>query len=165
MAYFERIIARANTRFMIMSAGRYELKRCTEEDNHSEIARGLGLSVIDHYNGTERSVKTLSGGESFLASLSLALGLSDEIQAFAGGIRLDTMFVDEGFGSLDEEALDLAVRALGSLVEGRRLVGIISTCRSSREESTGRSWWQRTAEAEAMPRYGRRPYVIGGNAL
>ena len=124
MAYFERIIARANTRFMIMSGGRYELKRCTEEDNRGKS--GLGLSVIDHYNGTERSVKTLSGGESFLASLSLALGLSDEIQAFAGGIRLDTMFVDEGFGSLDEEALDLAVRALGSLAEGRRLVGIIS---------------------------------------
>ena len=87
MAYFERIIARANTRFMIMSAGRYELKRCTEEDNRGKS--GLGLAVIDHYNGTERSVKTLSGGESFLASLSLALGLSDEIQAFAGGIRLD----------------------------------------------------------------------------
>ena len=124
MAYFERIIARANTRFMIMSAGRYELKRCTEEDNRGKS--GLGLAVIDHYNGSERSVKTLSGGESFMASLSLALGLSDEIQAFAGGIRLDAMFVDEGFGSLDEEALDLAVRALGGLAEGRRLVGIIS---------------------------------------
>ena len=124
MAYFERIIARANTRFMIMSAGRYELKRCTEEDNRGKS--GLGLAVIDHYNGSERSVKTLSGGESFMASLSLALGLSDEIQAFAGGIRLDAMFVDEGFGSLDEEALDLAVQALGGLAEGRRLVGIIS---------------------------------------
>lgn len=124
MAYFERIIARANTRFMVMSAGRYELKRCMEEDNRGKS--GLGLSVIDHYNGSERSVKTLSGGESFMASLSLALGLSDEIQAFAGGIRLDAMFVDEGFGSLDEEALDLAVQALGGLAEGRRLVGIIS---------------------------------------
>ena len=124
MAYFERIIARANTRFMVMSAGRYELKRCMEEDNRGKS--GLGLSVIDHYNGSERSVKTLSGGESFMASLSLALGLSDEIQAFAGGVRLDAMFVDEGFGSLDEEALDLAVQALGGLAEGRRLVGIIS---------------------------------------
>ena len=124
MAYFERIIARANTRFMVMSGGRYELKRCMEEENRGKS--GLGLSVIDHYNGSERSVKTLSGGESFMASLSLALGLSDEIQAFAGGIRLDAMFVDEGFGSLDEEALDLAVRALGGLAEGRRLVGIIS---------------------------------------
>lgn len=124
MAYFERIIARANTRFMVMSGGQYELKRCTEEDNRGK--NGLGLNVIDHYNGTERSVKTLSGGESFQASLSLALGLSDEIQAQAGGIRLDTMFVDEGFGSLDEDTLNLAVKALGDLAEGNRLVGIIS---------------------------------------
>ena len=124
MAYFERIIARANTRFMVMSGGQYELKRCTEEDNRGK--NGLGLNVIDHYNGTERSIKTLSGGESFQASLSLALGLSDEIQSAAGGIRLDTLFVDEGFGSLDEDTLNLAMKSLGDLAEGRRLVGIIS---------------------------------------
>lgn len=124
MAYFERIIARANTRFMVMSGGQYELKRCSEDDNRGKS--GLGLSVIDHYNGTERSVRTLSGGESFQASLCLALGLSDEIQAAAGGIRLDTMFVDEGFGSLDEDTLNLAVKALADLAEGKRLVGIIS---------------------------------------
>ena len=82
--------------------------------------------MIDHYNGSERSVKTLSGGETFQASLSLALGLADEIQSNAGGIRLDSMFVDEGFGSLDEESLSQAMKALESLAEGSRMVGIIS---------------------------------------
>ena len=125
MTYFDRIIARANTRFMIMSGGQYELKRRKEAENNKSQS-GLDLDVIDHYNGTERSVKTLSGGESFKASLSLALGLSDEIQASAGGVKLDTMFVDEGFGSLDDESLDQAMRALSSLTDGNRLVGIIS---------------------------------------
>ena len=125
MRYFDRIIARANTRFMIMSDGQYELKRRKEADNRQSQS-GLDLDVIDHYNGTERSVKTLSGGESFKASLSLALGLSDEIQSSAGGIRIDTMFVDEGFGSLDEESLQQAIKALAELTKGDRLVGIIS---------------------------------------
>lgn len=123
--YFDRIIARANTRFMVMSGGQYELKRRKDGENNRSQS-GLDLDVIDHYNGTERSVKTLSGGESFKASLSLALGLSDEIMSTAGGIRLDTMFVDEGFGSLDGESLNQAMRALSGLVEGNRLVGIIS---------------------------------------
>lgn len=123
--YFDRIIARANVRFMVMSGGQYELKRKLEADNYRSQS-GLELDVVDHYNGTERSVKTLSGGESFKASLSLALGLSDEIQESAGGIQLDTMFVDEGFGSLDEESLQQAMKALSSLAEGNRLVGIIS---------------------------------------
>lgn len=125
MTYFDRILARANTRFMVMSGGQYELKRRVEAENNRSQS-GLEMDVIDHYNGTERSVKTLSGGESFKASLSLALGLSDEIQSSAGGIRLDTMFVDEGFGSLDEESLQQAMRALYGLTEGNRLVGIIS---------------------------------------
>lgn len=124
-AFFDRILRRANLRFMTMSSGQYELKRRTDTDNKREKA-GLELNVIDHYGGTERSVKTLSGGETFQASLSLALGLSDEIQMHAGGIRLDAMFVDEGFGSLDEEALNQAVKALSGLAEGERLVGIIS---------------------------------------
>lgn len=125
MAYFDRILRRANLRLMTMSSGQYELKRQEDSGNKREKA-GLELNVIDHYNGTQRSVKTLSGGESFQASLSLALGLSDEIQSCAGGIRLDAMFVDEGFGSLDEEALDQAVKALAGLTEGNRMVGIIS---------------------------------------
>ena len=125
MTYFDRIVARANTRFMVMSGGQYELRRRTSAENNRSQS-GLELDVIDHYNGTERSVRTLSGGESFQASLCLALGLSDEIQSSAGGIRLDTMFVDEGFGTLDEEALQQAMRALTGLSESGRLVGIIS---------------------------------------
>ncbi|NLY21499.1 MAG: SMC family ATPase [Tissierellia bacterium] len=125
MTYFDRIIARANTRFMKMTNGQYELKRRVEQENNRSQS-GLELDIIDHYNGSERSVKTLSGGESFKASLSLALGLSDEIQSSAGGIKLDTMFVDEGFGSLDDESLSQAIKTLSSLSEGNRLVGIIS---------------------------------------
>ena len=122
--YFDRIIARANVRLMKMTGGQYDLKRRRAAQNN-QSQTGLELDVIDHYNGTERSVRTLSGGESFKASLALALGLSDEIQ-MSTGIRLDTLFVDEGFGSLDPESLDQAYRALADLTEGNRLVGIIS---------------------------------------
>ena len=123
--FFDRIIDRANTRLMVMSGGQYELVRRQEASNYRSQS-GLELDVKDHYNGSIRNVKTLSGGESFKASLSLALGLSDEIQSNAGGIKLDTMFVDEGFGSLDEESLQQAIKALADLSEGNRLVGIIS---------------------------------------
>ena len=142
MNYFDRIIARANTRLMIMSDGQYELKRRIESDNKRSQS-GLDLDVIDHHNGSERSVKTLSGGESFKASLALALGLSDEIQSSAGGIRLDTMFVDEGFGSLDEESLQQAIKALTGLTEGNRLVAIISHVGARTRSSS-----KRTASAE-----------------
>ena len=125
MQYFDRILGRANIRLMTMSSGQYELVR--RKENKSRVGKtGLELDVVDHYNGTVRSVKTLSGGETFQASLSLALGLSDEIQSSSGGIQLDTMFVDEGFGSLDEDALDQAIRALKDLSQGSRLVGIVS---------------------------------------
>lgn len=125
MTYFDRMLARANTRLMVMSNGQYELKRRQDSENWQSQS-GLDLDVIDHYNGSFRSVKSLSGGESFMASLSLALGLSDEISSASGGIRLDTMFVDEGFGSLDEQSLEQAINALSSLGDSNRLVGIIS---------------------------------------
>ena len=124
MNYLDRILRHANTRLMQMTAGQYELERIGAENQRSQS--GLDLGVIDHYNGTHRSVKTLSGGESFKASLALALGLSDEVQSAAGGIRLDTLFLDEGFGSLDDESLEQAMRVLAGLTEGDRLVGIIS---------------------------------------
>jgi len=123
--YFDRIIRRANLRLLMMSNGQYELVRCTNASDKKSQS-GLDLNVIDHYNATQRSVRTLSGGESFMASLSLALGLSDEIQSTSGGIRLDTMFVDEGFGSLDEDTLAQAMKVLNSLAESNLLVGIIS---------------------------------------
>ena len=122
--YFDRIVARANVRLMKMTGGQYDLKRRKTADT-MRGQTGLELDVIDHYNGTERSVKTLSGGESFKASLALALGLSDEVQ-MSTGIQLDTLFVDEGFGSLDPESLNQAYNTLASLTEGNRLVGIIS---------------------------------------
>lgn len=124
-SYFDRIVRRANIRFRILSNGRYELVRRMEaSDNRSKT--GLDLNVLDHASGMQREVRTLSGGESFLASLSLALGLADEVQSFSGGIQLDTMFVDEGFDSLDGESLKLAIETLQNLAGESRLVGIIS---------------------------------------
>ena len=124
--YFDRVVERANIRFRVMSDGQYELVRRQEAGNLRSQS-GLDMDVIDHYNGTSRDVASLSGGEAFMASLSLALGLSDEIQESAGGIKLDTMFVDEGFGTLSEDALQQALAALQDLSEdGQRLVGIIS---------------------------------------
>lgn len=122
--YLDRILARANLRLSRMSGGQYDLKRRVEQDNRVSQS-GLELNIVDHLNGTERSVNTLSGGEAFLASLALALGLSDEVQMTAG-IRQDTLFVDEGFGSLDSEALVKAYHTLAGLTEGNRLVGVIS---------------------------------------
>lgn len=120
--YFDRILARANLRLQKMSGGQYDFKRRRNADN-MQSRSGLELDIVDHINATERSVNTLSGGEAFLASL--ALGLSDEVQ-MSTGIHLDTLFVDEGFGSLDSEALSKAYQTLAGLTEGNRLVGIIS---------------------------------------
>lgn len=125
MTYFDKILAHANKRLMIMSDNQYELLRQRGSDNHKSQT-GLDLDVIDHYTGGVRSVKTLSGGESFQASLALALGLSDEVRISAGGIKIDSMFVDEGFGTLDTETQQKAYKALSTISEGTRLIGIIS---------------------------------------
>ena len=125
ISYFDRVIASANLRLRTMTGGQYELVRAETADNIRSKS-GLELNVIDHYNGSQRSVRSLSGGESFKASLALALGLSDVVQSTAGGIQLDAMFIDEGFGSLDEESLEQAMAVLGDLSTGNRLIGIIS---------------------------------------
>lgn len=119
------VLAAASTRLRMMSNGRFDLQRLAGVDDRRR-AGGLELVVDDAYTGTTRPVNTLSGGEGFLASLSLALGLADVVQSYAGGIKLDTIFIDEGFGSLDPESLDLALRALVDLQKEGRLVGIIS---------------------------------------
>ncbi len=108
-----------------MTDGHYSLKMAVESNRAKNV--GLDLCIADHWNDTERDVKSLSGGESFLAALSLALGLSEEVQATSGGIRIDSMFIDEGFGSLDETSLDLVMTALDELAhDGGSLIGIIS---------------------------------------
>ncbi|MFT9497771.1 SbcC/MukB-like Walker B domain-containing protein [Anaerosolibacter sp.] len=127
----------ATQRLKLMSKGRYHLRR-TMDRARKNAAGGLELEVFDTYTGIERPVTTLSGGETFLASLSLALGLADVVQAYSGGINLDTIFVDEGFGTLDPEALDFAMRALIDLQQGGRLVGIISHVPELRERMDAR---------------------------
>ncbi|MCA1959982.1 MAG: hypothetical protein LDL33_04220, partial [Desulfomonile sp.] len=124
-ALLDDVLRAASERFLIMTNRRFSLQRIPAPVDR-RMAAGLDLEVEDAYTGTCRPVSSLSGGESFLAALSLALGLADVVQAYSGGIRLDTIFVDEGFGNLDSEALDLAFRALIDLQRSGRLVGIIS---------------------------------------
>jgi exonuclease SbcC len=126
--FLDEVLLSASRRLKVMSKDRYLLQRAedVEKGTRGNVLRGLDLQVYDEHSGEARPVATLSGGECFLASLALALGLADVVQAYAGGIRLETIFVDEGFGSLDPESLDLAIRALKDLQKGGRLVGIIS---------------------------------------
>jgi len=124
-AYFEEVISAANRRLTGMSDGRYSLLR-RQERGKGNVPSGLDVDVLDQYTGRVRGAKTLSGGESFQASLALALGLADVVQAYTGGMQLDTIFIDEGFGTLDPEALDGAVRCLFELQRTGRLVGVIS---------------------------------------
>ena len=125
-ARLEEVAEAASHRLQVMSRGRFRLRHDTTVGNRNQAA-GLGLVVEDAWTGvTDRPVAALSGGESFLASLSLALGLSDVVLRRSGGLSLDSLFVDEGFGSLDEDTLDDAIRALEALRENGRLVGVIS---------------------------------------
>ena len=125
LAYFERVLHAANQRLRVMTQQRYSFLRKTQSDDGRK-KMGLDIEVLDAYTGKLRSAGSLSGGESFMASLSLALGLSDVVQQNAGGVCLDAMFIDEGFGSLDGEALELAIRTLSDIAGENRIIGIIS---------------------------------------
>ena len=122
--YFRRVIIAANVRLTRMSDGRFSL--CQKQEEGLGGKAGLALDVLDRHTGKVRDVGTLSGGESFLASLAMALGFADVVQARRGGVRLDTLFIDEGFGTLDEETLLRALNVLQELAGGRRLIGVIS---------------------------------------
>lgn len=123
--YFKQVVAAANKRLTVLTDGLFTL-RCKEEARDRVHQSGLDLDVLDRATGQWRDVSTLSGGESFLASLALALGLSDIVQAQSGTIRMDAMFIDEGFGTLDENALRNSLQVLSSMADGKRLIGIIS---------------------------------------
>lgn len=143
-ALLDDVAEAANERLKMMSRGRYFLQR-TMERARKNAAGGLELEVFDNHTGHARPVGTLSGGETFLASLSLALGLADVVQSYAGGVRLDTILVDEGFGTLDPETLDFAIKALLDLQQGGRLVGIISHVPELKERIDARLEISRTA--------------------
>ncbi|MEL4425172.1 SMC family ATPase [Shewanella indica] len=127
------VLLEASRRLALMSKGRYRLLR-KEDRAKGNKASGLELEVEDAYSSKVRPVATLSGGESFMAALSLALGLSDVVQAYAGGIKLDTLFIDEGFGSLDQDSLELAVRTLMDLQSSGRMIGVISHVSEMKEQ-------------------------------
>ncbi len=131
-AYLGEICSYANQRLELMTSGRYQL-RLTDEGSRGGRQAGLGLRVLDAYTGEEREVASLSGGETFQASLALALGVADTVQAHAGGVRLEALFIDEGFGTLDPDNLQLAMDELDRLREGGRMIGIISHVGGLRE--------------------------------
>lgn len=136
-SYFEDILSAANVRFRHMTMDRYEMIRKTEVSD-ARTKDHLDILIVDYYTGKTRPVSTLSGGERFNASLSLALGMSDVIQAYQGGIQVETLFVDEGFGSLDEETLQAACDTLYQLTQGDKLVGIISHVESLKQRIDNR---------------------------
>ena len=132
--YLERILYAANRRFEEMSAGQFELRMFDEKKAAIGKNKGLDLMVYSNVTGKEREVRTLSGGESFMAALSMALGMADEIQENSAAIHLDMMFIDEGFGSLDEHAREQAVRVLKEMAGGSKLIGIISHVTELKQE-------------------------------
>ena len=123
--YLEQIIQSANERLKNLSNGQFYLMRSDRQEARGKQS-GLGLDVYDAYTGQTRDVKTLSGGEKFNASLCLALGMADVIQSFQGNVAIDTMFIDEGFGSLDEESLNKSIDTLVDLQKSGRMIGVIS---------------------------------------
>ncbi len=129
----ERIVAAANARLQVMSAGQYRLEH-DDDKQYRNTQAGLGLRIADSHTGQSRSTKSLSGGETFLASLSLALGLAETVTAEAGGIRLSTLFIDEGFGSLDADTLEVAMSTLDELRSGGRTIGLISHVEAMKEQ-------------------------------
>ena len=131
--YLQKILHRANTRFLEMSAGQFELRLVGEQAGKGRN-RGLDLMVYSTVTGREREVRTLSGGESFMAALSLALGMADQIQESSAAINLDIMFIDEGFGSLDEHSRAQAVRVLQQMAGGSKMIGIISHVTELKQE-------------------------------
>ncbi|HBW13407.1 MAG TPA: hypothetical protein DEF30_06265 [Proteiniclasticum sp.] len=153
--YFEGILLRANARLRKMSEGRYQLKRRNETESRREKI-GLGLNVFDEYTGRERDVQSLSGGESFKASLSLALGLSDFIESHKGSVNLETIFIDEGFGSLDQDSLENALSCLMELNVSGRIVGIISHVTELKDRIPGK------IEVKTTPGNGSTIKITGG---
>ncbi|WEK12621.1 MAG: SMC family ATPase [Candidatus Microbacterium phytovorans] len=150
-AELEEIVAAANLRLTEMSAGRYTLHHSDAKASHGR-ASGLGIDVLDAHTGRLRSPQSLSGGETFLASLALALGLAEVVTNRAGGLRLDTLFVDEGFGSLDPETLDLAMRTLDELRAGGRTVGVISHVEAMKEQLPAQVIVETTPEGPSIIR-------------
>ncbi len=149
--WFEQVVAAANVRLSAMSSGRYELKRIDEGENKRQRA-GLTLSVIDRHTGEERSPTSLSGGETFYTSLALALGLADVVKAEAGGVDLDTLFIDEGFGSLDADTLDQVMGVIDDLRECGRVVGIVSHVADLKDRVAERLEVRRIADGSSVLR-------------
>jgi exonuclease SbcC len=149
--WFGQVVAAANVRLAAMSAGRYELRRTDEAASRRERT-GLTLAVIDRHTGAERSPRSLSGGETFYTSLALALGLADVVKAEAGGVDLDTLFIDEGFGTLDADTLDQVMTVIDDLRERGRAVGIVSHVTDLKDRIAERLEVRRLADGSSAVR-------------